>query len=80
MAEEKETRFTSLHRSIENTSTGGMIHTEQLLHSNIRPQMSKKTRKPPCNWVGQKEKEKERIKMGPEPQGGSCEGGKLPTP
>ena len=30
--------------------------------------------------LGQKEKEKEGIRMGPEPQGGSCERGKVPAP
>ena len=49
-----------------------MIHTEQLLNIDRRPQLSEKTRKPPCNWVGQKEKEKEGIRAWLAPQGGSC--------
>ena len=79
MAEEQEAEFISFHRNIENTSTSGMIHTEQLLSTDRRTQMSEKTRKHPRNWVGQKEKEKEGIRTGPAPQGGSCEGEKVPA-
>ena len=80
MAEEYEAEFTALHRNIEKTPTSGTIHTEQLLSTDRKPQTSEKTRKPPCNWVGQKEKEKEEIRTGSVPQGGSCEGGKVPAP
>ena len=38
----------------------------------------KKTRKCPHNWIGQKSKEKEGIRMGPAPQGGNCKGGIFP--
>ena len=55
-----------------------MIHTEQLLSTDRRLQMSEKTRKPPHNRVGQKEKEKEGIRTGPASRSGSCEGGKTP--
>ena len=65
---------------IENTYTSRIIHTEQLLSADRRPQMSEKTRKPPCNWVGQKKKEKEGIRVGPASQGESSEGGKVPAP
>ena len=44
----------------KNTSTSGMIHTEHLLNAGRRPQTSKRARKPPCDWVGQKKKEIER--------------------
>lgn len=72
-------KFTSLHRNIENTPLNGTIQTKQLPSSNRRPQTSEKARKPPCNWVGQKEKEKEGIRMGPVPRGGICEGGRFST-
>ena len=55
MAEEYEAEFTALHRNIENTSISAMIHTEQLLSTDRRPQMSEKTRKCPRNQVGQRE-------------------------
>ena len=68
MAEEQEGEFTSFHRNIEDISTSGTIHREQLLSADRRPQTPKKTIKPPCNQVGQKEKEKEEIRMGPAPR------------
>ena len=55
-----------------------MIHTEQPLRADRRPQMSKKTRKPPNKRVGQTEKEKEGNRLRPVPQGGICEGGNVP--
>ena len=60
-----------------------MILTEQLLNTGRRPQTSERTRKSPCYCVGQKKKKKKRkkgIRTGPEPLGGSCERGKVPTP
>ena len=72
-------KFTSLHRNIENTPVSETIQTKQLPSTNRRPQASEKARKPPCNWAGQKEKEKEGIRMGPVPRGGICEGGKFST-
>ena len=78
MAEEQEAEFTFFHRNIENTSE--MIHTQQLLSTDGRHQIYETTRKTPHNRVGQKEKETEGIRMGPTPQGGSCEAGKLPAP
>lgn len=36
-----------------------MMHKEQLLNSDRTPQTSEKTRKPPHNWLEQKENEKE---------------------
>ena len=50
------------------------------MRSDRRPQTSEKTRKPPHNWVGRKEKETEGIRIGPVCWGGTCEGGKVPTP
>ena len=51
------------HRYIKNTSTCGTTPTEHLLNAGRRPQTSQKARKSPCNWVGQKKKEKkEEIK------------------
>ena len=44
------------------------------------PQTSKKTKKPPHNWRGQKEKEKEGIRLGPELQGRSYKGRKAHIP
>ena len=72
----------SPHKYIKNTSTCGTVPTEQLLNAGRGPQTSKKARKSPHNWVGQKKKEKKRdkgIRMGPDPLGGSCEGGKVFT-
>lgn len=43
MVEEQEAEFTSLQRNIENTSTGGMIYTEQLLSADRGPQIDNKT-------------------------------------
>ena len=61
-----------------------MICTEHLLNTDKRPQLSKRARKAQCNQVGQKKNEtkneRERHWMGPVPQGGSCEGGKVPVP
>ena len=71
------------HRYIKNTSTSGMIHTEHLLNA-VRSLTSERARKPLCNQVGQKKKERKKkkkgIRMGPVPQGGSCEGGKVLHP
>ena len=72
--------FTFTSKNIENTSTSGTIHPEQLLSTDRRPQTSKKTSNPPHNWVAQKEKEKEAIWVGPAPQGESCEGENVPAP
>ena len=46
------------HKYMKNTSTCGMIHTEQLQNAGRRPQTSERARKSSCNWVGQKKKEK----------------------
>ena len=50
-----------------------------LLNAGRRPQTSKKARKSPHNWVGQKKKGKKDkgIGTGPAPMRGSCEGGKF---
>ena len=56
MVEEQEAELASLHRNIDNASTIGTIHTEQLLSTNRRPQPSKKARKAPHNRIGQKER------------------------
>ena len=42
-----------------NEKKSGMMHKEQLLNSDRTPQTSEKTRKPPHNWLEQKENEKE---------------------
>lgn len=52
-----------------------MINTEHLLKASRRPQTSQRARKPPRNWLGQKEK-RNRRSLHP---GRSC-GGKFPTP
>ena len=60
----------SPHRYIKNTSTCGTTLTEHLLNADRRPQTSKRARKSPCNWVGQKKKKKKKekgIKTGPVP-------------
>ena len=61
--------LTFSHKNIKNTSTSGTIHTEHLLNAGRRPQTSKKVRKPPHNWVGQKKKS--RMGMEHLPQGGN---------
>ena len=60
MVEEKDMGLTFSHKYIKNTSTCGMILTEHLLNAGRRPQTSKRARKSPCNWVGQKKKEEKR--------------------
>ena len=73
--------LTSFHKHIQNTSSSGTICTEHLLNTGRRPQTSERARKPPHNQVGEKKKEKEKgVGMGPVPQGGSCEGGKVLAP
>ena len=70
------------HKYISNTSTYGTTPTEHVLNAGRRPQTSQKARNSPHTWAGQKKKEKnreKRIGMGPEPLGGSCEGGKVST-
>ena len=68
------------HKYIRNASTCGTTPTEHLLNAGRRPQTSKKARESPHNWVGQKKKKRDkRIRMGPAPLGGSCEGGKVST-
>ena len=71
------------HKYVRTTSTCGTTPTEHLLNAGRRPQTSQKARKSPCTWVGQKKKRKKnknkRIGMGPEPLGGSCEGGNVST-
>ena len=71
----------SHHIYIRNTSTFGNTLTEHLLNAGRRPQTYKRARVSPRNWVGQKEKERKRIRTGPVPLGGrkSCEGGNFST-
>lgn len=45
MVEEQDMEFIFSHKNVENVSTSGMIHAEQLLNANRRPQVSTKTRK-----------------------------------
>ena len=71
--------FTFSYKNIKNTSTSRTIHTEHLLNADRRPQTSERARKPPRNWVGQRKKKTKGIGTGPVPQGGSCEGGKVPA-
>ena len=72
IVEEESMELNSSHKNIKNASTSGTIHTEHLLNSGKRP---------PLNQVEQKEKrEKEKeIRIGPEPQGRSCEGHNVPA-
>ena len=72
-------RSPSPHRYIKNTPTRGTTPTEHLLNAGRRPQTSKKARKSPRNWVGQKKTEKKDKGIGgePAPLRGSCEGGKV---
>ena len=60
MAEEQDGELTCSHKNIKNTPTSGTMRTERLLNAGRWPQTSERARKLPCNWVGQKEKEKER--------------------
>ena len=73
--------ITFLPTNIKNTSTCGTTPTEHLLNAGRRPQTSQKARNSPHTWVGQKKKEKtdKRIRTGPAPLGGSCEGRKVST-
>ena len=54
-----------------------MTLTERLLNAGGRLQTSKRARKSPCNWAGQKKKRQKGIGNGPAPLGGSCEKGKV---
>ena len=70
------------HKYNRNTSTCGTTPTEHLLNTGRRPQTSQKARNSPRTWVGQKKKKKNRDKSigtGPDPRGGSCEGGNVST-
>ena len=53
-------RLTYSHKYIENESTCGTIHTENLLNADKRPQDSDRARKTSQNRVGQKKEEKKR--------------------
>ena len=44
------------HKNTKNTSTSGITDTEHLPKASRRPH-SQRARKPPHNWVGQKESE-----------------------
>ena len=86
MGEKQYMEFTCSHKHTKkkNSSTCRMILTDHLLKAGRRPQTSKKGRKPPHNWIGQKEKtEREKreqiIRMGPALLGGTCETGKEST-
>ena len=46
------------HKYIKNTSTSGTTPTEHIQNTGRGPQASKKARKSPRTWVGQKKKEK----------------------
>ena len=46
----------------KNASTCGTTPTEHLLNAGRRPQTSRKARKSPCTWVGQKKKKKQTQK------------------
>jgi hypothetical protein len=72
--------LTFSHKNIKNTSTSGTIHTEHLLNAGRRPQTSKKVRKPPHNWVGQKVKEKERNRDSLQPRERAVKEGGFPYP
>ena len=70
------------YKYIRNTSTCGTTSTEHLLNAGRRLQTSQKAGNSTCTWVRQKKKEKnrdKRVRMGPGPLGGSCEGGKIST-
>ena len=62
MVEEQEAEFTSLHRNIENTSTSGMIYTEQLLSIRRRPQ--KPERKESLHVTRQNKRKKKKKELG----------------
>ena len=79
MVEGRTWSSSSPHRCINNASTCGTSLTEHLLNSGRRLQTSKRARKSPCNWAGQKKKKSERNGMWPAPLGGSCERGKVST-
>lgn len=65
---------------VQNTLTHGTVCTEYLLNTGRRPQTSDRARKPPHNRLGErKERERERSGNKTVPQGGGCEGGKVPS-
>ena len=69
MAEKQEVEFACVHRNNENISTSGMNHTEQLVSTNRKLRMPKKTRKSSHNWVGEKKKKKKESEWGLCPRG-----------
>ena len=74
--------FSSYCKHAKNIYTSG-ISTEYLLNIVRRLPTSIRARKLPCNWAGQKKKvfkkeRKKKIRMAPVPQGGDCEGRKVP--
>ena len=60
MVEEQDIELTFFHKNINNTSTSKMIHIEQLLNANRRPQTSEKRRK--YHVTGQDKKKKKELR------------------
>lgn len=60
MVEEQDMEFIFSHKNVENVSTSGMIHAEQLLNANRRPQTSEKRRK--YHVTGQDKKKKKELR------------------
>ena len=52
------------NKYIRNTSTRGTAPTEHPLNTGRRPQTSQKARNSPCNWVGQKKKQRQKNRDG----------------
>lgn len=74
-------KLTSSHKYIKNTSTCWTVLTEYLLNAGGRPQTSERKSPHKHNRVDQKTKESEKgTGLGPVPQGGGCEIGKVPAP
>ena len=67
------------HKYVKNTSTRGMIHTENLLNPCKRPLDADRAGKTPYNRVGQKKKGSGTGPV-PLPLGGSWERRKVPAP
>lgn len=71
---------TSFHNYIKNISINETFHTEHILKTGRRAQISERARKPPCNGWEKREKEGKKSGLDLCPQEESCEGRKGSTP
>lgn len=68
---------TSFHNYIKNIFINETFHTEHILKTGRRAQISKRARKPPCNGWEKREKEGKKSGLDLCPKEESCEGGKV---